>query len=186
MYKKICLFIFITAFSSILQAKAQKILFIGNSFTFEPGDERKPALPQYVAFIMQKLKKELKVEFVIKGGQTLKKHVDDGEVFTKLNSQKFDYVVIQPHSIEALELPRCFYENGGPFGRPEFLYYAEVLVDMIQKKGAKAVLLSPWTYQKEHPWLKSDFLCLRFKKGENKAGEKWFGDSLSDYLSFFK
>lgn len=167
--------------SSFAIAHPIKVLFVGNSFTYEPGDMSNPALPEYFKYIALALSADVQVDFVVKGGQTIKRHFDEGEVAKKLSATRYNYVIVQAQSIEALELPKCFPDNGGPVGRPEFLAYAKKLFALIEANGAKPVIFAHWTYKKDHPWLKSDFPCLKFASNETNAGKNWFGADLIEY-----
>lgn len=170
------IFILLTA-----EAKNTKILFVGNSFTYEPGDVLQPELPNQVGAVAKDLNLDIQIDFVVKGGQTLKRHFDEGQVAAKLHSKAYDFVVIQAQSIEPIALPKCFVQNGGPIGRTEFLEYATKLIKMVKDNGATPILFNHWTYQADHPWLKNDFLCLKFAADEMSAGQNWFGNNLSDY-----
>ncbi|UOF02171.1 SGNH/GDSL hydrolase family protein [Bdellovibrio reynosensis] len=167
--------------SAVAVANPIKILFIGNSFTFVPGGTTNPALPNHFKDIALALNTEVEIDFVVKPGQTLKKHYDEGEVAMKLSSKKYDYVVLQSQSLEALELPRCFHEKGGPVGRPEFLEYSKKLLDLIALNGAKPVIFAHWTYKQDHPFFKDDFVCLKFESNEFNAGKNWYGINLLEY-----
>ncbi len=181
MLRSILTFI-VTLFLSVLAgAQPIKVLFVGNSFTYEPGDMSNPALPDNFKAIALSLNIDVQVDYVVKGGQTLKRHFDEGEVYKKLSSNKYSYVIVQAQSIEALELPKCFPDNGGPVGRPEFLKYAEKLIALIEANGAIPVIFAHWTYKKDHPWLQDNFPCLKFANNEVNAGKNWFGSNLIEY-----
>lgn len=174
-------FVITLLLSSLAAAQPIKVLFIGNSFTFVPGGTTNPALPNHFKNIALALNTDVEIDFVVKPGQTLKRHYDEGEVAMKLTSKKYDYVVLQSQSIEALELPKCFPNNGGPVGRSEFLEYSKKLLDLIALNGAKPVIFAHWTYKSDHPWLKDDFLCIKFDSNETNAGKNWFGVNLLEY-----
>lgn len=165
----------------VYAAEPVKILFVGNSFTYSPGDESSPSLLEHFKNIAESLNTEVEVDSIVKGGHTLKKHFNDGLVAKKLSSNKYQYVILQSQSIEALELPKCFQNNNGPVGRPEFLEFAKKLLTLIDVNEATPVFFVNWTYNRNHPWLQDDFVCLRFEENEPKAGQKWFGSNLIDY-----
>ena len=163
------------------QAETLKFLFVGNSLTYSPGDNNNPELPRQFSLIAKALGWDVSVDFIVKGGQTLKKHFDSGLVAEKLKDNKYDYVVIQGYSIEALNLPKCFFNMGGPVGRPDFPKYTSELTRMIKENGATPIFFGTWTYQEMHPWLQEGFMCLRFSSDEPNAGEKWYGNNLYDF-----
>lgn len=167
--------------TSLVYAEPVKVLFVGNSFTFSPGDESRPSLLENFKNIAKSLNTEVEVDYVVKSGHTLKKHFEDGVVARKLSLNKYQYVIVQSQSIEALELPKCFQNNNGPVGRPEFLEFAKKLLTLIKANEATPVLFVNWTYNKNHPWLQDDFVCLKFEENEPNAGQKWFGSNLIDY-----
>lgn len=173
--------LFALLLTTLVYAEPVKVLFVGNSFTYSPGDETSPSLLENFKSIAESLNSEVEVDYVVKGGQTLKKHFKDGHVAKKLSANKYDYVILQSQSIEAMELPKCFQNNNGPVGRPEFLEFANKLLNLIENNGATPVLFANWTYTKNHPFLQDDFLCLKFEIDEPNAGKKWFGDNLFDY-----
>ncbi|MFM6930228.1 MAG: hypothetical protein ACKOX6_17290 [Bdellovibrio sp.] len=175
------LLVVLFVFGVSAQAKTLKFLFVGNSLTYSPGDSSNPELPRQFSLIAENLGLDVSVDFIVKGGQTLRKHFETGQVAEKLRDNKYDYVVIQGYSIEALFLPVCFYNMGGPLGRPDFLKYTSELTQMIKDNGAIPVLFGTWTYQAMHPWLQEGFLCLRFSENESNAGEKWYGNDLYDF-----
>lgn len=174
-------FVITLILSSFAIVQPIKILFVGNSFTYEPGGALNPALPENFKNIALALKTDVQVDFVVKGGQTIKRHFNEGDVAKKLLTNKYDYVIVQAQSIEALELPKCFSDNGGPVGRSEFLEYSKKIIALIEANGAKPVIFAHWTYQKDHSWLKSDFPCLKFASNETNAGKNWFGADLVEY-----
>lgn len=87
---------FVTALFLATLAIAQpvKVLFVGNSCTYEPGDTTGPALPENFKEIATALDKDVQVDYVVKGGQTLKRHFNEGEVSRKLSFTKYDYVIV--------------------------------------------------------------------------------------------
>lgn len=54
-------------------------------------------------------------------------------------------------------------------------------MDLVVANGAIPILMSHWTYQASHPWLKDDFICARFADDEENAGQRWFGNNLEEY-----
>lgn len=181
MRKNVLALVFTLLLTVLASAQPIKILFVGNSFTYEPGDMSNPALPDNFKDIALSLGADVHVDFVVKGGQTLKRHFDEGEVARLLSTNKYNYVIVQAQSIEALNLPKCFPDNGGPVGRPEFIEYSKKLISLIESSGAIPVIFAHWTYKKDHPWLQADFPCLKFANNEVNAGKNWFGPDLIEY-----
>ncbi|WP_413584178.1 hypothetical protein [Bdellovibrio sp. HCB274] len=181
MNKTFLAFVVTLLLSVLASAQPIKVLFVGNSFTYEPGDVSNPALPENFKAIALALQADVQVDAIVKGGQTMKRHFDEGEVAKKLQSTKYDYVILQAQSIEPLELPKCFPDNGGPIGRSEFVEYAKKLITLIQNSGATPVVFAHWTYKKDHSWLQASFPCLKFASNEVHAGKNWYGADLIEY-----
>lgn len=106
--KAVCLYITFALISITCYARTIKVLFVGNSFTYQPGEEVNPGLPKYFVAIAKDLGIDIEADSVVRGGQTLKGHYYDGRIQEKLDNNKYDYVVLQAQSVEALVLPKCF------------------------------------------------------------------------------
>jgi hypothetical protein len=167
-----------------------RILFLGNSFTFMPDETNThPVTPFLTKAVLQSKNIPAEIDWVTAGAHTLQNHFNEG-IFEKkhLNAHEYGYytyVILQPYSIEALELPPCFSKLGpdgpeakdGPEGREMFLKYAKILIDMVRAHGAIPIVVEPWIYEKHHAWLQADFECLKFPGTE----ETWYGGSLEKY-----
>lgn len=71
-----------------------KVLFIGNSYTHQHN------VPQLVANIASNLGDYVFNDMQTAGGATLENHTMNSATFTKIQSQEWDYVVIQAQSVE--------------------------------------------------------------------------------------
>lgn len=114
------------------QSDTTRVLFIGNSFTYFFN------LPQVVQSMAETQGKVIITRQSTVGGSTLEQHWK-GEKGTKsmakLKEQKWDYVILNNHSLSAIESPNEFYEYSGKF------------VDAIKKIGAKPVFMMTWAYK---------------------------------------
>ncbi len=145
-----------------------------------PSSETDPETPKLLQRLLLGKNIDAEVEYVIHPGFTLEMHFNTGEIQNKFLTKKYDFVVMQPYSIEALELPECFAKLG-PKGRANFLEYGQKIVSLIRENGAEPLIFEPWTYDEGHRWMQADFECLRFPDGST-----WYGDSLRAYRAKLK
>ena len=85
-----------------------KVFFIGNSFTFYPHDDEfdtsNPAVANLTKNIATDLGLAVEVDFVVKGGYTLKKHADENDEIGAIVDEKlkanndYDFVILQEQS----------------------------------------------------------------------------------------
>ncbi len=133
LYKWICLaFIFFICNVATGQKDTTRILFIGNSLTYFFN------LPQVVNSMAQTQGKVIITRQSTVGGSNLEQHWkgEKGTVsMKKLKEEKWDYVVLNDHSLSTIETPDVFFEYGGKF------------VEAIKKIGAKPVLMMTWAYK---------------------------------------
>ncbi len=123
----ICACVFHSGFSQ--NKTPRKLLFIGNSYTYFWN------LPQQVASMAQSRKISLATRQSTAGGVTLAQHWKGEkqlESLEKLKNGDFDAVVIQDHSLRAIEQPDSLLHYGQLFGKE------------IQAKGAKAYIYMTW------------------------------------------
>ena len=107
-----------------------QVLFIGNSFTYYHD------LPKMVAELAKAgSQRPLRYERETPGGCTFEKHWKDGKALKKIQSRKWDYVVLQDHSQAAFKQRQSMFEHGKKFD-------AE-----IKKQGAKTILYMTWALQ---------------------------------------
>jgi hypothetical protein len=163
-----------------------RLLFLGNSLTFMPDKTNtKPVTPFLVKSLLETKNISVEIDWVTAGGHTLQDHWDEGifrEHLEKHREGYYDYVFIQPYTIEALELPSCFLTKGpagipGPEGREMFLEYGKKMIRLVRDHGSRPIVIEPWTYDPHHDWMQPNFDCLDFP-GTTRA---WFGRSLDDY-----
>jgi hypothetical protein len=176
-------FILITLFllTSTAEAKPLRLLFVGNSLTFMP-DWNRPTVPAYVRGLLESKRMEVEIDTSLRGGHTLENHWSVGEFQQKLKAKKYDFVIIQAYSIEALVLPPCFQKfgpngNDGPKGRASFLKYGEKMIQLARENGATPLVFEPWIYNSGHAWLRADFECLKFPGTE----QTWYGGSRAEF-----
>ena len=106
------------------------VLFIGNSLTYVND------LPNMVAELAQAGKQRpLRYERETPGGCTLEKHWKDGKALAKIQSRKWDFVVLQGQSEAAMRRRDSMFEYGKRFN-------AE-----INKNGAKTLQYLTWAMQ---------------------------------------
>ncbi len=104
-----------------------QVLFIGNSLTYVND------LPKMVAELARAGKQRpLKYERETPGGCTLEKHWKDGKALAKIQSRKWDFVVLQDQSQAPLVKLDSMFDHAKKFD-------AE-----IKKQGAKTLLYMTW------------------------------------------
>lgn len=116
----------------------KKVLFIGNSYTYYND------MPEMFGKIAAANGRVLEVESVTRGGWTLKQHSDPedicgSEVSEKLKNNSYDAVVLQDHSMTAVETPE------------EFGKAVEKLSLMIKENGGTPVLYQTWGRREGSP-----------------------------------
>ena len=117
----------------VAQAQAKDeihVLFIGNSFTYYHD------LPKMVAELAKAGgQRPLRYERETPGGCTFEKHWKDGKALAKIQSRKWDYVVLQDHSQAAFKQREAMFE------------YSKKFDVEIKKQGAKTILYMTWALQ---------------------------------------
>ena len=113
-----------------------RVLFIGNSYT---GVGR---LYELVPAMVNDGPSKYRMEGdrSISGGKDLKYHWEHGEALAKIQTGRFDYVVLQNNSRTALEEDRRVRAPG----------YTAKFVDAIRKHGAEPVIYGTWA-RKDQP-----------------------------------
>lgn len=109
--------------------KPLRVLFIGNSYTFFNGGLG--AIVQSMAAAMPGGRRLEFVE-VTKGGQTLEGHWREGKALAEIRKGKWDYVVLQEHSLRPVQ------------DREKMWQYAKMFDAEIRKVGAKTVFYETW------------------------------------------
>jgi len=109
--------------------KPLRVLFIGNSYTFFNG-----GLGIAVKTLASAVKDGRPFEYVevTKGGQTLEGHWNDGKALAAIRQGGWDFVVLQEHSLGALNR------------REKMFQYAALFDAEIRKVGAKTVFYETW------------------------------------------
>ena len=106
-----------------------RVLFIGNSYTFKNN------LPELFAELVRSSGREIDVDMAAPGGWTLSDHAASEGTQTMIQSQGWDYVVLQEQSV----IPSLQEE------RAETMYPAvRALDEMIRNAGADTALLMTW------------------------------------------
>lgn len=106
------------------------VLFIGNSLTYYND------LPKMVAALAKADKQRpLHYERETPGGCTFEKHWKDGKALAKIQSRKWDYVVLQDNS------------QGPLTKRASMFDHAKKFDSEIKKQGAKTLLYMTWALQ---------------------------------------
>jgi len=113
------------------QEDAEKVLFVGNSFTYFWN------MPQMVEAMAKDQGVNLETSQSTVGGSTLEQHwkEEKGTQTRKiLEKEKFDYVVLQDHSMSTIDSPERFTD------------YATKLIELVKEKSAEPLLSMTWGY----------------------------------------
>jgi len=114
------------------ESSPKRVLFVGNSFTYFYN------LPQVVASMAVTQDVSLITRQSTVGGSNLEQHWK-GEKGTqtreKLETEEWDYVVFNNHSLSAIETPESFMEYGRKFA------------ELVKSKGAKPIFMITWAYE---------------------------------------
>ena len=142
-------------------SKPLKVLFIGNSYTGGIRDTLNNLIgaSPYSQSI---------IEYAVRGGWTLRQHLNDRSTISRIESAKWDYVVLQEQS-QAPTLPeKC----------DEFYDAAVALSTIIRQSGAKPVLYMTWGRRDkdtQNPKINPDYetmqmrLTMAYKEAAKKA-----------------
>ena len=119
----------------MLNKKTISILFIGNSFSYYH------ALPKLVALFAEATdKKSIYVDGAFRGGATLKMLWDEENALTKLNTKRWNYMVLQ----ERGRLGGIIKNDVVHVGKPqEFIKYISQFDKIAQKNRTKTILYCP-------------------------------------------
>ncbi len=105
-----------------------RVLFVGNSFTQWHGI---PWVVKQLAAAANE-SRVFETDLVQKGSYTLEQHWNDGVAGKKIADGRWDYVVLQGQSSEAID------------GLSAMQHYADLFESKIRKAGAKPVLYMTW------------------------------------------
>src|SRR5438045_6727330 len=112
------------------ELKPIRVLFIGNSYTYVND------LPKMLAELAKAGKQRpLEHDRETPGGCSLEKHWKDGKAVKKIEAGKWDFVVLQEHSLRPLD------------NRPLMFEYAVKLDGEVKKQNAKTLLYQTWARQ---------------------------------------
>ncbi len=104
-----------------------RVLWIGNSYTYVND------LPKMVAELAKAgSQRPLVYDRETPGGCSLEKHWKGGKALSKIRTRKWDYVVLQDHSLGPLKNPAALAE------------YAKMFDAEIRKQGGKTLLYLTW------------------------------------------
>lgn len=127
----LCFLLFLQS-PAVAQQDTLRVLFVGNSFTYFYN------LPQMVAAMAETQDVPIMTRQSTVGGSNLEQHwkgEKGTETMAKLESEDWDYVVLNNHSTSAIETPESFMEYGKKFA------------ERIKAKGAKPVFMMTWGYK---------------------------------------
>jgi hypothetical protein len=116
--------------------RCTRILFIGNSYTYVND------LPGMFADLAGSGNHPVETRTLAAGGWSLSDHVNDKNTLPAIQSEKWDYVVLQEQSeIPALEQAR----QAGMYPS------ARTLIRMIEENGARPMLFMTWAHRDGDP-----------------------------------
>jgi hypothetical protein len=137
------------------QEAPKRVLFVGNSFTYFFN------LPQVVASMARTQEWQLTTRQSTVGGSNLEQHWKE-ERGTKtralIESQEWDYVVFNNHSLSSIETPESFMEYGKKFAQ------------LVKERGAKPVFMMTWAY-KSNPLMQAEVERMYLKLGEETGAD---------------
>jgi Fe-S-cluster formation regulator IscX/YfhJ len=139
----IVLFIGIYSQSGFAQVKKDtiRVLFVGNSFSYYYN------LPEVVnAMSSYSDKVYIDTRHSLVGGSDLSQHLNGKngtETLDILSKEKFDYVVLNHHSLATIKDADTFFET------------SKKMVEFIRSKGAKPVFMMTWAYNSNPLMLKT-------------------------------
>lgn len=113
------------------EEQAEKVLFVGNSFTYFWN------MPQMVEAMAKDQGVKLQTSQSTVGGSNLEQHwKEEKETNTRnmLEKESWDYVVLQDHSMSTIDAPE------------RFTTYATKLIELVKEKDATPLLSMTWAY----------------------------------------
>lgn len=130
-------FIFCVCFLQNLYASRKdsiRILFIGNSYTYAGMGETNPEIPFRIKEMAAYYGKAVATDFVVKPGALLEKHWKEGNALKLIETNHYDFVVLQDQSSVTLRNVKTFRT------------YATKFDSVIKKSGSVTVLYMTWGY----------------------------------------
>lgn len=157
----------------------ETILFVGNSRIYVNN------LPAMVRRVADSAGSRVRYDTTMyaQANRALKDHWND-PTLRKMLGQKWDYVVLQGGSSEQLT----------PFMQSEFATYGGRLVDLVQRDGAKPVLLVAWRPEPDYyptvirnvpprsvyAWIQDSYASLAETTGAATANAGWAFEAAAD------
>ena len=155
-FRKFCLLLLLLPALLISQENnPEKVLFVGNSFTYFWN------MPQMVEAMAKDQGVDLKTSQSTVGGSNLSQHWNkekDTKTREILEKENFDYVILQDHSMSTIDAPERFTE------------YASKLIELAKKKGAEPLLSMTWAYD-SNPLMQETIASAYIELGQ-KTGAK--------------
>jgi|GEM_PF-852960 len=111
-----------------------RILFIGNSYTYAGMGESNPEIPFRIKEMGSFYGKPVSTDFVVKGGALLERHWKEGKALKMIETNHYDFVVLQDQSSVTLRNVETFRT------------YATKFDSVVKKSGAVTVLYMTWGY----------------------------------------
>ena len=124
----------LTLLSCCYGEQSGNVLFIGNSFTYFNN------MPTILKSLASENGKSIHADKATKGGYSIIKHSKDSKTLDAIAAKKWDIVVLQGHSLEAITNKKTMIEGG------------EELANKC--KGSKIFLFATWAYQSESRFIK--------------------------------
>lgn len=163
------------------QARELTALFIGNSYTYYPGETNDPGLPRFVQRIAESIEPGLRLRYVFntQGGYNLAMHYND-PVSRRLLQGSYDAVVLQGRSIESLPMTPWMERHGYP-GASSFAVHLPLLLELAFRGNRNVGLYVNWGWHPNHAYLQEEHPGLRFPPGTAREGQRWCGTDAWDY-----
>jgi hypothetical protein len=112
------------------ETKPLQILFVGNSYTYVND------LPKMLTELAKAGGQQpILAQKETPGGWSFKKHWEGGKTLPKIESRKWDYVVLQDQSLGALQ------------AKNDMLAFGKKLDEAVKKQGARTILYMTWARQ---------------------------------------
>jgi hypothetical protein len=134
------------AAASMRSDRPLRVLLIGNSYT------QANLMPHLLRRISESVPRgtPLQIETVVRGGFTLRKHLEYGEAATRIRRGHYDEVVLQGHSLSAVFDPFELDQSVHLFKR------------MIDRTGARTVLYATWPRHPQASFYRAQFEVRSF------------------------
>lgn len=172
---------FFIIFSQSGVAQELSALFIGNSYTYFPGEEADPGLPKIVKQVVESIDPtiQFKYAFSTPGGCSFEQHFKDA-TSSKLMNEHYDEVILQGNSIESLEMTPWFKAKGFPDVN-NFKAFLPKVLDLVFQKNTGVTMFVNWGWNPRHAFLQENHPGLHFPQGSPKEGQKWCGKDKFEY-----